>query len=79
MTLGPVIGETVSDDIEIDVTNEELAESMAIASSTTSRIMSEWEKIGVLSKLRGRAVNTLLADCSAIYPHRSQRKRRPHE
>jgi len=55
-TLGPVIGERVSDDIEIDVTNEELAESVAITSSTASRIMSDWEKIGVISKSRGKVV-----------------------
>ena len=56
VTLGPVIGEKVSDDIEIDVTNEELAESVAITSSTASRIMTEWEKIGAIHKRRGKVV-----------------------
>jgi CRP-like cAMP-binding protein len=56
VTLGPVIGDKVSDGIEIDVTNEELAESVAITASTASRVMSEWEKIGAVSKHRGKAV-----------------------
>ena len=56
VTLAPVLGEKVSDGIEIDVTNEELAESVVITPSTASRILSGWEKIGAVSKSRGKVV-----------------------
>jgi CRP-like cAMP-binding protein len=56
VTLGPVVGEKVPDGIEVDVTNEELAASVVITPFTTSRIMSEWQKIGAISKRRGKVV-----------------------
>jgi len=56
VALGPSIGETVSGGVAIDVTNEELSESVNISSYTTSRIMSEWQRIGAIRKHRGKIV-----------------------
>jgi len=53
--LAPVIGEEVpGGDIEIDVTNEELASSTNITPYTASRLLSQWQKSGVLRKHRGK-------------------------
>jgi CRP-like cAMP-binding protein len=54
VALGPSIGQTVSDGLEIDVTNEELASSVNISPFTASRILSEWRKIGAIRKHRGK-------------------------
>jgi CRP/FNR family transcriptional regulator, nitrogen oxide reductase regulator len=56
VTLGPLIGQKVSDGVEIDVTNEELADSVAVSHFTVSRIMSEWQKIGAISKRREKVI-----------------------
>jgi len=70
VTLGPVVGEKVSDGIEIDVTNEELADSVSINTSTASRIMSEWQKMGAISKRREKVVihtpDKLFADLASL-------------
>lgn len=53
--LAPVIGEKVPGGvIEIDVTNEELANSTNITPYTASRLLSQWQKSGVLRKHRGK-------------------------
>jgi len=53
--LAPVIGERVSGGaIEMDVTNEELASSTNITPYTASRLLSQWQKSGVLRKHRGK-------------------------
>ena len=54
LKLGPSLGEVVPDGIEIDVTNQELADSVQISLYTTSRIMSEWQRIGAIRKQRGK-------------------------
>jgi CRP-like cAMP-binding protein len=56
VALGPSIGEVVSDGIEIDVTNQELADSVNINLYNATRIVSEWQKIGAIRKLRGKIV-----------------------
>ena len=48
------IGEKTSGFIEIDVTNEELANSADITPYTTSRMISSWERDGVIRKKRGK-------------------------
>jgi CRP/FNR family transcriptional regulator, nitrogen oxide reductase regulator len=53
-TLAPTIGEKVPGGIEIDVTNEELASSTNITPYTASRLLSQWQKAGVLRKNRGK-------------------------
>jgi len=52
--LGPSIGEAVSGGVVIDVTNQELADSVNIGVYTTSRIMSAWQRIGAIGKQRGK-------------------------
>ena len=56
VALGPSIGEVVSDGIEIDVTNQELADSVNINVYNLTRIVSEWQKIGAIRKKRGKIV-----------------------
>jgi CRP-like cAMP-binding protein len=56
VALGPSIGEVVSDGIEIDVTNQELADSVNINLYNATRIVSEWQKIGAIRKHRGKIV-----------------------
>jgi CRP-like cAMP-binding protein len=48
------IGEKVSGFIEVDVTNEELANSANITAYTASRMISRWERDGVIRKKRGK-------------------------
>jgi len=50
LELAPRIGEKVSDSLELEVTNEELAYSANITPYTTSRLISEWCRSGVISK-----------------------------
>jgi CRP-like cAMP-binding protein len=52
--LTPSIGQRISGGIELDVTNEELANSANITAYTTSRIISEWRKSGAIRKHRGK-------------------------
>jgi len=50
------IGERVSGGIKFRVTNEELAHAANITVYTASRLMSEWQRTGAISKHRGRIV-----------------------
>jgi CRP-like cAMP-binding protein len=50
------IGQRVAGGIELDLTNEELADSASITPYTTSRILSEWQKVGAIQKRRGKIV-----------------------
>lgn len=54
--LAPSIGRRVAGGIELDVTNEELANSVNITPYTTSRLISEWQRSGAIRKLRGKIV-----------------------
>ena len=47
-------GEVGNSGIRIDITNEQLCSLSDIGSFTTSRILSRWEKAGMVSKQRGR-------------------------
>ncbi len=53
-TLAESIGEKISGFVEIDVTNEELANSANITPYTASRMISKWEREGVIRKKRGK-------------------------
>jgi len=53
-TLSKSIGEQASGFIEIDVTNEELASSANITPYTASRMISDWQRDGVIGKKRGK-------------------------
>lgn len=52
----PSIGRKVNGGIELDVTNEELAEAANITFYTTSRIVSEWQRRGAIRKHRGKII-----------------------
>jgi CRP/FNR family transcriptional regulator, nitrogen oxide reductase regulator len=52
--LAESIGQKASGFVEIDVTNEELASSANITPYTASRMISNWEKDGVIRKKRGK-------------------------
>ena len=53
--LAPSLGQKRSGGgIELDVTNEELANSANISPYTTSRMMTKWHRSGAIRKLRGR-------------------------
>ena len=58
MLLGYVssIGRKVAGGFELELTNEEVADSAAISPYTTSRILSEWQKVGAIQKRRGKIV-----------------------
>jgi len=48
------IGQKVAGGIELDLTNEEVANSASTTPYTTSRILSEWHKVGAIQKRRGK-------------------------
>lgn len=50
------IGRAVSRGVELDVTNEELAQTANITPFTASRLISSWQKKGALIKARGKIV-----------------------
>jgi len=52
--LAESFGEKVSGGVEIDVTNEELANSANITPYTTSRMISDWQRHGAIRKHRGK-------------------------
>lgn len=54
--LASSIGHQAPGGVELDVTNEELANSVNVAPHTTSRIISAWRKSGALRKYRGKVV-----------------------
>jgi len=54
LELAPSIGQKVAGGIELDVTNEELANSANITPYTTSRMVSEWQRSGAIRKHRGK-------------------------
>lgn len=54
VTLAPSIGQKVPGGIELDLTNQELADSANITPYTTSRMVNQWKKTGALHKQRGK-------------------------
>jgi CRP-like cAMP-binding protein len=50
------IGQDAPGSVELDVTNEELANAANITPFTASRILSEWQGNGALVKSRGRVL-----------------------
>ncbi len=53
-TIAPSIGRKVSDGVELDVTNEELANTANVTLFTASRLLSEWQRRGDVLKSRGK-------------------------
>jgi CRP-like cAMP-binding protein len=56
VSLAPVLGRAVPGGLELDVTNEELANAAQITSFTTSRLLNEWQRCRAVVKRRGRVV-----------------------
>jgi len=54
LELASSIGQKVAGGVELDVTNEELANSANITPYTTSRMVSEWQRSGAIRKRRGK-------------------------
>jgi CRP/FNR family transcriptional regulator, nitrogen oxide reductase regulator len=54
--LAPSIGQKVPGGIELDVTNEELANSANVTPYTTSRFISDWHRSGAIRKHRGKLI-----------------------
>jgi CRP-like cAMP-binding protein len=52
--LAESIGEKASGSVEIDMTNEELASSANSTPYTVSRMISSWERDGLIRKKRGK-------------------------
>jgi CRP-like cAMP-binding protein len=48
------IGQKVPGGIQLDVRNEELANEANVTPSTASRMLSEWQRQGILRKSRGK-------------------------
>ena len=48
------IGQKVAGGIELDLTNEEVANSANTTPYTASRVLSEWHKVGAIRKRRGK-------------------------
>jgi CRP-like cAMP-binding protein len=58
------IGHTTQDGIELDVTNEELADAAYITRFSTSRLISKWQRLGILKKRRGKL---FLTACERLF------------
>jgi CRP-like cAMP-binding protein len=54
LNLSHGIGHTLPSGIELDVSNEELAQAANITHFTTSRLLSRWHRQGILLKQRGK-------------------------
>jgi len=67
----PSIGQSVRGGVELDVTNEELADAANITPYTTSRLISEWHRTGAISKRRGKI---LLRSGKGLFLHHLKRR-----
>jgi CRP-like cAMP-binding protein len=56
MTLARTIGKETSSGVELQITNEELANAASITSFTASRLMSKWQRDRALVKRRGKVL-----------------------
>jgi len=65
-SLAEVIGQSVPGGIELDVTNEELANAANVTAFTASRMLSAWQRRGVVKKSHGKI---LLRQPTGLFPH----------
>lgn len=56
LCLAQVIGRKVPGGVELDVINEELASAANITPFTASRLLSNWQRKGIIAKRRGKIV-----------------------
>jgi CRP-like cAMP-binding protein len=66
VSLAEVIGQNVAGGVELDVTNEELANAANVTAFTASRLLSAWQRRGAVRKSRGKI---LLRQPSGLLPH----------
>jgi len=66
------IGRTTSDGIVVDITNEELADAAHITRFSTSRLLSQWQRKGIIAKSRGKLV---LSSLERLFEHTHSAKR----
>jgi CRP/FNR family transcriptional regulator, nitrogen oxide reductase regulator len=64
VSLASGIGRKCPDGIDIEITNEQLANTANITLFTASRLLSEWQRSGALAKTRGRI---LLRDSGQLF------------
>jgi CRP/FNR family transcriptional regulator, nitrogen oxide reductase regulator len=64
--LAGVIGQNVLGGVELDITNEELANAANLTAFTASRLLSGWQRRGVVKKSRGKI---LLRQPAQFFPH----------
>jgi CRP-like cAMP-binding protein len=55
-SLAGAIGHEVTHGVELDVTNEELANAANVTPFTASRLLSAWQRSGILTKGRGKVL-----------------------
>jgi CRP-like cAMP-binding protein len=68
------IGHKVPGGIELDITNEELANAANVTPFTASRLLSEWQRNGAVSKGRGSIV---LSAPQRLFLHEVEKERQP--
>ena len=56
VNLASGIGQRVPEGVQLDVNNEELANEAHVTHFTASRLMSEWQRNGMLIKRRGKVL-----------------------
>ena len=56
VNLATGIGQKVPEGVQLDVNNEELANEAHVTHFTASRLMSEWQRSGILIKRRGKVL-----------------------
>jgi CRP/FNR family transcriptional regulator, nitrogen oxide reductase regulator len=56
LSLAQGIGHSVSGGVRLDITNEQLANAANITTFTASRLLSEWQRNGAVSKGRGSLI-----------------------
>ena len=56
LNLGHRTGQTLPTGVQVDVTNGQLGALADMSSFTTSRLLSGWERKGIVSKLRGKVL-----------------------
>ena len=54
VSIASAIGKATADGIEMQITNEDLAEGANVTVFTVSRCLSDWQRSGILTKGRGR-------------------------
>jgi CRP-like cAMP-binding protein len=76
VSLAHGIGRRTPSGTSLEITNEQLANTANITPFTVSRLLSEWQRIGLISKDRGKLLlyhpEQLLHHPSTSVPHRSR-------